>query len=143
MKSNKNEILRLYFEEKLKQVDIAKKLNISKNAVSKTLKMDQRFEVEKNNRKELNKKKHNKKIQNIVEEKRRRRKEVKDLDDLVLKSLHEQASLELSGAKKEISNKAYRDWNTSIYKYNHKTKSYILKNGIVVGYNIPKKIYWK
>ena len=30
MKSNKNEILRLYFEKKLKQVDIAKKLNISK-----------------------------------------------------------------------------------------------------------------
>ena len=142
MKSNKNEILRLYFEKKLKQVDIAKKLNISKNAVSKTLKMDNRFEIEKNNRKELNKKKHNKKIQNIVENKRRREKEKNDLDYLILKSLHQQASLELSAGKKVISNRAFRDWNTSIYKFNKNSKSYVLKNGINVGYGVPKKIYW-
>ena len=104
--------------------------------------MDNRFEGEKNNRKELNKKKHNKKIQNIVENKRRREKEKNDLDYLILKSLHQQASLELSAGKKVISNRAFRDWNTSIYKFNKNSKSYVLKNGINVGYGVPKKIYW-
>ena len=40
MKSNKEEILRLYFKEKLKQVEISEIIGISKNAVSKVVKQD-------------------------------------------------------------------------------------------------------
>ena len=69
MKSNKEEILKLYYEEKLKQVKISEILGISKNAVSKTVRKDNRYENEKNIRKQLNKKKHNKQIQSIVENK--------------------------------------------------------------------------
>lgn len=143
MKSNKDEILRLYFDEKLKQVEIAKRLCISENAVSKTLKKDKRFTKEKNIRKQTNKKKHNKKIQNIVEAKRKVIKQKNNVDDLVLKAMHEQASLELSGPKKSISNRAFRDWNSSIYLYNDRREKYLLKNGINVGFDVPRKINWK
>lgn len=118
MKSNKDEILRLYFEEKLKQVEIAKKLNISNNAVSKTLKSDSRFLKEKEQRKVQNKIKHNKEIQRRVENKR---KEKSSLDLQILKVMHEQASLELS-ERMHLSNIAYRNWNLSVFSYNEKKK---------------------
>lgn len=47
MKSNKEEILRLYFKEKLKQVEISEIIGISKNAVSKVVKQDTRYKSEK------------------------------------------------------------------------------------------------
>ena len=52
------------------------------------------------------------------------------------------ASKELSGGKKYISNRAFRNWNTSIYRYDRKTKSYKLKNNINVSKDIPRRIKW-
>lgn len=143
MKSNKNEILKLYFESKLKQVEIAGKLNISKNAVSKILKLDERYQKEKDYRKQLNKKKHNKQIQNNVEQHRKIKQSANELDYYILKSMHEQASKELSGGRKPISDRAYRDWNSSAYKYNENSKCYVLKKGINVGADVPKRVNWK
>ena len=50
--------------------------------------------------------------------------------------------MELSGGRKTISNRAYRDWNTSIYNYNEKSKSYVLKKEVTVGADVPKRIKW-
>lgn len=55
MKSNGEKVLTLYFDEKLKLVEISKRLCISKNAVSKTPKKDERFTTEKNIRKQIKK----------------------------------------------------------------------------------------
>ena len=140
---DKNRILVLYYDERLKQKEIAKKLNISKSIVSRTVKKDSRYESEKELRKVQNKKKHNKQIQNRVEEKRRIQKHKNAMDDLILKAMHYQASSELSQGKKSISNRAYRDWNTSAYKYNSKTKSYHLRKEINAGADVPKKIKWE
>jgi len=140
MKSNKEKVLQLYFDEKLKQVDIAKMLNISTNAVSKIVKNDARYEKEKKARKELNKIKHNKEIQKRVEKKR---KEQANTDNYILKRMHQQASSELSDGRKPMNNRVFRNWNPSIYRYNEKSHSFILKSGIVVGADVPKKISWK
>lgn len=140
MDTNKDKIKKLYFNEKYTQVDIAKEIQVSTNYVSKVLKSDERFEREKEIRKEINKKKHNKQIQKKVEEKRRLNK---INDYLVLKTMHDQASRELSGGRKPISNKAFRDWNTSVYRYDYKTKSYVLRKGINVGADVPKRVNWK
>lgn len=51
--------------------------------------------------------------------------------------------MELSGGRKTISNRAFRNWNSSIYKYNEKNQSYQLKSGINVGADVPKTIKWK
>ncbi|MBS5854833.1 MAG: hypothetical protein KIC56_06420 [Clostridium sp.] len=40
-------IIKLYFENKMKQVDIAKQLNISKYKVSRTLSKDEQYQKEK------------------------------------------------------------------------------------------------
>jgi len=65
------------------------------------------------------------------------------VDYAILKQAHEQASRELSGGRKLISNRAFRDWNPSIYKYNEKSKSYVLRKEINVGPDVPKRINWK
>lgn len=140
MKSNKEKIKKLYFEKKLKQKEIAIKLKISTNLVSRIVRADSRYEEESKNRKLENKKKHNKQIQNIVEEKR---KNNNPNDYILLKAMHDQASRELSGERKPISDRAFRDWNTSAYRYDYKTKSYILKKEITTGQDVPTRVNWK
>ncbi|MDO5555640.1 MAG: hypothetical protein Q4G09_03010 [Clostridia bacterium] len=141
MGDKKDKIKKLYFEEKYTQRDIAKKLNVSTNYISKILKTDIKYLEEKNNRKRLNKIKHNKDIQRRVESKRKKQDGLSDIQ--ILKKMHEQASFELSAGKKIVNNIAFRNWNKSIYKYNSKSQSYVLKNGITVGRDVPKRINWK
>lgn len=72
-----------------------------------------------------------------------RKQKSRDLDYAILRQAHEQASRELSGGRKPINNRAFRDWNPSIYKYDKKTKSYILKKNIIAGADVPKRINWQ
>ena len=51
------EILKKYFEDKMKQVDIATELNVSKYKVSRVVTKDPRYKTEKERRKESNRKK--------------------------------------------------------------------------------------
>ena len=46
-------IIELYFKQKMKQKDIAEKLNVSKYIVSRVLKEDVRYKQEKERRKEI------------------------------------------------------------------------------------------
>lgn len=140
MPNNRELILKLYFIDKLRVVDISKQLGISKSAVTQVLQKDEKYINEKELRKKQNKVKHNKEIQKWVENKR---KEKGTLDFQILKIMHEQASIELSGGKRPMSNRAFRDWNTSIYKFSKKSSSYVLKKGINVGADVPKRISWK
>lgn len=131
-------IVELYFTNKMKQKDIAEKLNISKYIVSRVLSKDARYEQEKASRKELSIKKHNeKKAESVI-----RKRKQKQSEYAILKNQHIQASLELSGGKKSIGNRAFRNWNSSIYRYDNKIKSYKLKSNIVTTYDVPKKIKW-
>ena len=52
------EILKKYFQDKMKQIDIANELNISKYKVSRVVTKDSRYQEEKEYRKIINKKKH-------------------------------------------------------------------------------------
>ena len=71
------------------------------------------------------------------------RKNKKDNNDYaVLKLLHDQASRELSASRNYIDNRAFKRWNSSAYEYNSKTKSYVLKKGIIAGADVPKTIKW-
>lgn len=141
MKSNKELIIELYFENKLRVVDIAKHLGISKSAVTQVLQKDERYIGEKEIRKNKNKRKNREFTKQYMTSKRKQKSA--NTDYAILKIAHEQASRELSGERKAISNRAFRDWNSSIYNYNAKTQSYVLKRGIVVGSDVPKHISWK
>lgn len=55
--NNKEQILDLYYNHHLKQVEITKTLGIIQQYVSKIIKQDDKYESERNARKELNAKK--------------------------------------------------------------------------------------
>lgn len=134
-----DEILNLYFNKKMKQIEIANMLNISKSTVSKTVRKDNRFIIEKEERKSINKTKHNKDIQHRVEKKRKNKQFKNKVDDLILKNLHKQDSAELSD-RKRLTNESYRKWNYSAYKYNPSKKRYEFREELGRSNDVPKYI---
>lgn len=137
---DKEKILNLYFIEKYKQIDISKLLNVSTSTINRIIMSDERYLKEKIRRQNANRAENRKNTINYITNNRKSKK----VDDTYesLKKQHIEASRELSGGRKPISDRAYRDWNPSIYKYNEKGKCYILKTGIKVGADVPKKIKW-
>lgn len=133
-------ILELYFVHKMKQKQIAEKLNISKYIVSRVLRNDERYKEEKKARVKESEKKHREKTSKYIIGKRAKERNNNEYE--ILKKQQIQDSLELSNMKGYISNKAFRDWNSSIYKYDKKTKSYKLKSDIVATSDVPKSIKW-
>lgn len=131
-------ILEKYFNEKKTQIEIAKELNVSKYKVSRVVSKDVRYPKEKENRKIQNKKKNIEFTKNYMTLKRKQKRS--DIEYALLRQAHEQASRELSGESRPISNRAFRDWNTSIYRYNEKNKSYVLKKGINVGADVQNEL---
>lgn len=133
----KDRIINMYFNEKMKQKEIADKLHISKYKVSRIVSKNNMYLEEKERRKIENQEKHkNKKIEAIYLKRKKAQ-----IENEILRKQHIQASLELSSSS-TISNRAFKKWNSSIYRYNPKTKSYNVKSGIGLSYNIPKKINW-
>ena len=141
--TKKEKIIFFYYEEKLNTISISKKLNVSKQYVSKILKTDIRYEDEKNRRKEVNKiEQQNRKVK-YNRNRRNKKKGNNEQIDAMLDILHRQASAELSG-KRTINNRAFRNWNSSIYQFHNRTKEYRIKEEFKdkVSYAVPKKIKW-
>lgn len=138
--SKQEEIKKLYFNKGYNQTEIGKILNISNKYVSKVLLMDRRYKEEKERRKTLSKNRHKQKTIDYIQKKRKN----KGIDIVYegLRQMHIQATHELSSGRNRISNKAYRDWNKSAYRYDQRNKSYRLKKGLVVGSDVPKTIKW-
>ena len=130
----------MYFKEKMKQIDIATKLGVSKYKVSRVIAKDPRNKEEKENRKIENKKKHSEYTKNYMKQKWANREQD---SYAIVNNMHNQAVRELSGSRNHISNRAFRNWNSSIYEFNKRTKFYVLKKGITVGVDVPKRIDWR
>lgn len=134
-------ILKMYFEDKMKQVEIAKKLNVPKYKVSRIVTKDSRYQKEKEDRKEKNKNEHKIKTKNYIYEKRKKKKD--DITYEQLKQMHIQASKELSDGKIIISDIAFLKWNLSAYKYNPRKKRYEFDKKLGKSYAVPKYIKFK
>ena len=139
--NNKEKIIFLYFSKHLNIIEISKKLNISKQYVSKIVRNDYRHTEETIRRKEQNRLKQVERNKKYI--KNRRKKDYENRLNAYMELQHLQAANELSG-RKGINNRAYRDWNTSIYNFNYKTKEYCIKKEFKnkTSYAIPKKIKW-
>lgn len=135
----KEKITKLFYVDKLKPSDIAKKLRVSKSTVTRYIKENYKYEEEKEKRKIENR---NKKIAFTKKYMNEKRKKNND-DYLIIKKQHDQASIELSGGSLNINNRAFRRWNSSVYKYDKKSQSYKLDKKIIAGADVPKKIDWK
>ena len=139
MKNNKDTIIHKYFIDKLKPVEIAKELNISKSAVTQVLQKDKRYQKEKIKRIEQNKENHNEKTKKYIKNKREVIKRKKDKDTIDLRNMKNQATAELS-KKKRLSNMAYRNWNKSAFTYNKKRNGYEFRKELGRSYDVPKFI---
>lgn len=113
----KEEILKLYYEDGLRPVDIAKKLNIQSYKITRIIQKDTRYKEEKNTRKANNEQKHKEYTKEYMKNKRKEEQFINKVDDLVLKNTHIEASKELS-KRNYLTNENYRKWNYSAYKYN-------------------------
>ena len=142
MRHLEQEILNLYFEECLKQNDIAKRLGISNSKVSRIVTKDSRYPEEKERRKEISKIKHSESAKRIMKKKRERIKFEKNADDLLLRKMHNQASMELS-KNSRLSDMAYRNWITSAYKYNEEKKRYEFREELGRSYDVKKYLKGK
>lgn len=111
----KEKIISSYYIEHLKVKEISENLNVSSAYVTKIIKKDERYNIEKEYRKDISKTKRriakNKFIKN-----KRDNKRIEDNYQAV-QAQHNQASLELSKSK-HLSNESYRKWNSSAYNYN-------------------------
>ncbi len=139
--TKKEKIILLYYEKRLNTIEISNKLKITKQYVSKIIKTDSRYIEEKNIRKLETKERHRE--QNIKCIKKKRLKNKNERLDAALEVLHRQASFELSKGK-TINNRAFRNWNSSIYNYYNRTKEYRIRKDFEnkVSYAVPKKIKW-
>lgn len=141
---DKEKIISLYYNDKLNTIEISKKLNVSKQYVSRILKTDDRYNSEKNERKNKNAILRKKKFNEYMNKKRKQKAFETQQINASLDLLHTQASIELSKRKK-INNVALKKWNSSVYDYHYKSKEYRIKENMQdkVSYAIPKKIKWE
>lgn len=110
----------LYFEEKKTLTEIAEVINTSVSYISKILRKNEKYNEEKEKRKNENLLKRRKVQKDLIYGKR---KSNIDIEYIKLKKQHEQASMELS--KRSILGKdTLRKWCSSAYAYNKNKKRY-------------------
>lgn len=110
----------LYFEEKKTLTEIAEVINTSVSYISKILRKNEKYNEEKEKRKNENLLKRRKVQKDLIYSKR---KSNIDIEYIKLKTQHEQASMELS--KRSILGKdTLRKWCSSAYVYNKSKKRY-------------------
>lgn len=133
---NKNYILDRYYNEHAKPTIIAKELNVNPSYITKIVKSDMRYIEEKEYRANISKE--NRKIAKREWIRNKRQNEAdKELYEFV-KMQHIEASKELSYTT-EISDLAYRKWNSSAYHRNSKG-NLVIDRKLKVGSDIPKSI---
>ncbi len=133
---NKNYILDKYYNEHDKPIDIAKELNVHPSYITKIIKNDTRYIQEKEYRAEISRE--NRKIAKREWIRNKRHSETdKQLYEFV-KQQHIEASKELSYSY-EMSDLAFRKWNSSAYHRNSKG-NFVIDRKLKVGSDIPKSI---
>ena len=133
----KEKILNLFFDEHLSQIEIAKELNITKGYVSRVVTKDNRYTEFKKKKLEESHKRHNKQIQDETKQTREKLKFERKSDDLILKSLHNKDTMELS-ERPHLSDESYRRWNCSAYKYNPSKKRFEFDENLGRAADVPQ-----
>lgn len=137
--NKKESIIKLFYIDHLKVKEIAKIIDVDSSYITRIIKCDDRYLEEKNNRKVISKSKHIEATKANIKKSREVKKFNNKVDDLILKNLHRQASIELSKGK-HLTNENYRKWNYSAYKYNPLKKRYEFCEELGRSYDVPKYI---
>lgn len=132
----KEKIIHLYYDEHLKSVEIAKIVNKTPQYISKVIKEDDRYKIEKeykHNESIKRKRQYNKEYNKTYIRKDKENKE----EYYALLELLKRDSKILS-TRTEMSDIDFAKWNRSIYQYDKKSSNLVLKNGINVTKDVPR-----
>ena len=130
-----SEITRLFYDEHLRPTDIAKQIGVSKSYVTKINKKDERYIKEKEYRSTQSRERHKVCKRNYINKKRQADKQ--EYQSMIIQINKDNEYL---STRKEISDIDFAKWNRGMYDYDKKNGDLVLKNGIVTGYNVCKKV---
>lgn len=134
--SNKEKIIDLFYNVHLKPADIALELDISNAYITKVIKKDSRYNNEKEQRKQLNESKHKERTMEYIKLKQQSNRDSYE----ALKSQLKKDAEELSYYF-DISDRSFRKFNSSAYKYNTKRKRFEIDRKLTVSIDVPKAVY--
>ena len=129
------EITKLFYEEHLKGIEIAKQIGVNKSYVTKIIQKDERYIKEKENRMKQSKERHKACKREYIN---RKRQTDKQEYQALLRQIN--ADNEYLSTKSEMSDIAFTNWNRGMFDYDKYSSDLILKKGITTGYNVPKRV---
>lgn len=133
--SKVTEITRLFYEEHLRPTDIEKQIGIGKSYITKIIQKDERYIEEKEYRATQSKERHKVCKRNYINKKRQANKQEYQAMLIQINKDNEYLS-----TKKKLSDEAFSNWNRGMFDYDKKSSDLVLKNGINVGFDVPKRI---
>lgn len=135
--SNKEKILDLYYNQHLKQNEIAKIVDTTTQYVSKVVRTDKRNIEEKEKRKKENSENRKIYLQEYFKTYNRPMKDDNSYEQMIAQQI--QDSMELSFSNSNISDYAFVKWNSSAYHTNNKG-NLVIDRKLKVGFDVPKSV---
>lgn len=129
------EITRLFYEEHLRATDIAKQIGVGKSYITKIIQKDERYIEEKEYRATKSKERHKVCKRNYINKKRQADKQEYQAMIIQINKDNEYLS-----TKKKLSDEAFSNWNRGMFDYDKKSSDLVLKNGLNVGFDVPKRV---
>lgn len=118
----REKIEEMYFIQKMSLTKISKELEISVSYICRILKQNENYQNEQNKRKAENKLKRREQQKELIYNQRKQQSIQRNIENQVMKRLHEQATREMSKGK-VIGKDALRKW-CSLYNYNKDKNCY-------------------
>lgn len=135
--SNKEKILDLYYNQHLKQNEIAKIVDTTTQYVSKVVRTDKRNIEEKEKRKKENSENRKIYLQEYFKTYNRPKRDDNSYEQMIAQQI--QDSMELSFSNSNISDYAFVKWNSSAYHTNNKG-NLVIDRKLKVGFDVPKSV---
>ncbi len=129
------EITRLFYDEHLRPTDIAEQIGVGKSYVTKIIQKDERYIEEKKYRATQSKEKHKICKRNYINKKRQADKQ--DYQAMIIQINKDNEYL---STKKKLSDEAFSNWNRGMFDYDKHSSALVLKSGINVGFDVPRKV---
>ena len=129
------EITRLFYDEHLRPTDIAEQIGVGKSYVTKIIQKDERYIEEKEYRATQSKERHKVCKRNYINKKRQANKQ--DYQAMLIQINKDNEYL---STKKKLSDEALSNWNRGMFDYDKNSSDLLLKNGINVGFDVPRRV---
>lgn len=129
------EITRLFYDEHLRPTDIAKQIGVGKSYITKIIQKDKRYIEEKEYRATQSKEKHKVCKRNYINKKRQADKQEYQAMIIQINKDNEYLS-----TRKKLSATTFSNWNRGMFDYDKHSSGLVLKNGINLGFDVPKRV---